>query len=64
VQKVKKSGENSKTVEENNKGKWAQAGRIWTIWWIKGSRFNHSKISSEPQDQMIQRLKKEIHSAT
>jgi len=30
----------------------AQAGRIWTIWWIKRSRFNHSKTSSQPQDQI------------
>jgi len=26
VQKVKRSGKNSITVEKNNKGKWAQAG--------------------------------------
>jgi len=26
VQKVKNSGKNSKTVEKNNTGKWAQAG--------------------------------------
>jgi len=48
VQKVKKSCKNSKTVKENNKGKWTQARRIWTIWWIKRFRFNDSKISSQP----------------